>query len=481
MQKFIMGLMAASLLTAAAFGENKPLVWPQFRGPGGSGVADEQKPPVEFGPNKNVKWKVAVPSGFSSPIVAGDNLVLTAFDGGKLYTIAYNRATGKEAWRAEAPAKQIEAYHKTQGSPAASTSATDGVRIVSYFGSCGLFCYDLAGKELWKYELPTVATMGEFGTGVSPVLAGGMVILVRDETKSPKILALDAATGQLKWEKKRQSICAFATPVVWDTPGGKQVAAAGYGRMIGYDLKSGEEKWSVAGMPSACCASPVTAEGTLFFAGWSPGDAEDKDFQLPKFDDVLKQAGEEKLGYVTKAGSEKTFMKGLFDSNDTNKDGKITREEYDATMKFMSATKNSAFALRAGGTGDITKSHVLWKQTKGLPYVPSAIVYRGQYVIVKDGGLVTAYDAKTGKGVYVQERAVASGGYYASPVAANGHIYFTSLYDGAITVLKAGADEPEVAARNPKLDERVAATPAIADDTLYVRTEGHLYAFAEKK
>ena len=91
--------------------------------------------------------------------------------------------------------------------------------------------------------------------------------------------------------------------------------------------------------------------------------------------------------------------------------------------------------------------------------------------MVKDGGLVTAYDAKTGKEVYVQERAAAAGRYYASPVAANGHIYFTTLDDGAVTVLKAGADKPEVVAKNPKLGERVAATPAIADDTLYVRTD----------
>ena len=95
--------------------------------------------------------------------------------------------------------------------------------------------------------------------------------------------------------------------------------------------------------------------------------------------------------------------------------------------------------------------------------------------------MVTAYDAKTGAELFVQQRVASPGRYYASPVAANGHIYFTSLEDGAVTVLKAGTPEPEVAAKNPKLGERVAATPAIADDTLYVRTEKHLYAFAEKK
>src|SRR5262249_28668778 len=132
-KKFVAILVATSLLATASLAADKPLAWPQFRGPGGTGVADNQKPPLEFGPNKNLKWKVAVPGGFSSPIIAGNNLVFTAFEGGKLYTIAYDRATGKEAWRAEAPAKQIEPYHKTEGSPAASTPATDGERIVVYF------------------------------------------------------------------------------------------------------------------------------------------------------------------------------------------------------------------------------------------------------------------------------------------------------------------------------------------------------------
>src|SRR5262249_24802105 len=156
----------------------------------------------------------------------------------------------------------------------------------------------------------------------------------------------------------------------------------------------------------------------------------------PTFDDVLKQAGDEKLGYLTKAGSKKTFLKEFFDNNDPNKDGKITREEWDANVKLMSAAKKSAFALKAGGTGDGTKTDVLWKKKKGLPYVTSAILYHGQYVMVKDGGLLTAYDAKTGDEVYVQERAVAAGRYYASPVAANGHIYFTSLDDGKVTVVE---------------------------------------------
>jgi outer membrane protein assembly factor BamB len=354
---------------------------------------------------------------------------------------------------------------------------TDGKRIVSYFGSCGLLCYDLAGNELWKFELPAVNLPGEFGSGVSPILADGTVILVRDHLQGSSIIAVDAATGSRQWERPRQSPVSYCTPVAWDTPGGIQIVAAGHARMIGYDLKSGEEKWSLLGIPSACCSSPMTVDGVLYFAGGS-GSADDAEFQMPAFDSLLKDLDADKNGFLSRDEAEKQFA-GFFDNQDANKDGKITRDEWEAIQKLMAEGKNAAFALRAGGVGDVTDS-ALWKQTKGLPYVPSAILYRGQLVMVKDGGIVTAYDARTGDQIYMQ-RGVEGGRYYASPVAANGNIYFTSLEDGVVTVLKAGTDQPELIVKNPALGERVAATPAIADDTLYLRTDGHLYAFAEKR
>jgi outer membrane protein assembly factor BamB len=251
--------------------------------------------------------------------------------------------------------------------------------------------------------------------------------------------------------------------------------------MIGYDLRSGKEAWYVEGMPSGCCTTPVTADGELFFAGWSPGDPSEKsEFQMPSYDEFLKQADANGDGTLSKEEGANTSIKDFFDSLDANKDGNYTREESKALDEFMTASRNSAFALKPGGTGDITATHVRWKSTKGLPYVPSAIVYRGQYVMVKDGGIVTAYDVATGKEVYFK-RALATGSYYASPVAANGNIYFASLDDGIITVLKAGAATPTVVAQNPPMGERIAATPAIADDTMYVRTAGHMYAFANQE
>jgi hypothetical protein len=294
------------------------------------------------------------------------------------------------------------------------------------------------------------------------------------------MLALDATTGKPKWDKVRQSKSGFGTPAVWKTSAGTQIVAPGYGKMIAYDLQSGDEVWTVEGMPSASCTTPVIDGSTLYYAGWSPGDPDEAGgFKMPTFDELLAgdKADADEDGRLSKEEAQRTPFKDFFDNNDPDKDGFIVRKEWDDMLAYMAAGRNSAFALRGGGTGDVTHSHMIWKQTKGLPYVPSAILCNGQYVMVKDGGIVTAYDAASGEELY-QKRAVASGSYYASPVAADGHIYFTSLADGAITVLKAGAAKPEVIAENPPLGERVGATPAIADDTLYVRTAGHLYAFA---
>src|SRR5262249_44869820 len=157
---------------------------------------------------------------------------------------------------------------------------------------------------------------------------------------------------------------------------------------------------------------------------------------------------------ISRAEAQNSQLKDFFDHQDLNGDGKLTRDEWDTLMKFMAEGKSSALAIKAGGAGDVTKTHVLWTKSKGLPHVPSALAYRGQLLMIKDGGIVTSYDAKSGNQVF-QERA-AEGRYYASPVAANGYVYCTSLEDGAVTVLKISAGKAEIVASNPKLGERVA-------------------------
>jgi outer membrane protein assembly factor BamB len=476
---WLSALILLLILHTSALCADPTLAWPRFRGPNGTGIALNEKPPVEVGPDKNVKWKVAAPSGLSSPIVVGDKLVITALDSGSLFTIAYNRADGKELWRSKAPAAKLESIHETEGSPAASTSATDGTHIVSYFGSCGLFCYDLKGKDLWKIEMPPALTLGGYGSGVSPIIVDGLVVLLHDEAADPRIIAVDIATGKVKWEQKRISRGGFSTPVVWNSPTGTQIAAAGHYKLIGYDLKDGAERWFIKGMPTASCASPIVAGDDLYFAAWSPGAADEMPFQPPPFK-MLLLGDTNSDGAIAKDELGAEILKGFFNSIDTNKDGKITEAEWDEARALVAAAKNSAFALKPGGDGDVTETHVRWRHSDGLPYVPTGIVYEGQFVMVKDGGIVTAYDAATGDKLY-SKRAAAPGKYYASPVAADGKIYFTSLGEGAITVVKAGGKTPEVVAQNPPLGERVGSTPAIADNTLYVRTAGHLYAFGKEK
>jgi outer membrane protein assembly factor BamB len=445
--------------------------WPQFRGPGGSGVADDQKPPVKFGPKQNLAWQVAVPPGASSPVVIGDKIVLTAFENKKLFTICYSATTGKELWRADAKAEKIEPFHPTEGSPAASTPVSDGKTVVTYFGSTGLIAYDLDGKELWRFDLPMAVTNNEFGSGVSPVIADGLVLLARDLSKGSAVYAVDLATGSQKWKTERDKQTSYGTPTVWTDNGTKVLAVPGMVALTGYDVATGKQLWNVDKLPSVACTTPVLHKDSLLYVGWSPGGA---DFKLPTFDEILKQAGDEKLGHITKAGAQKTPFGNFFDNNDLNKDGKITREEWDELNAILKKGQNRAVALKPGGKGEVA-----WAYTKNLPYVPSPLVYRDKLYFLKDGPLLTCLDANTGKEVYAGERFKAGARYYASPLAANGHIYVAAL-DGTVAVVKAGEEEPEVV-HSVKLPDPVRATPAVAHHTLFVRSDKHLYAFRDAK
>lgn len=453
--------------------------WPQFRGPAGTGVADAAaKPPTKLGPKTNVKWSVPVPPGISSPVVVGEKLFLTAFEKEKLYTIAYSTTNGAELWRREAPAKTIEPFHKIESSPAASTPVSDGERLVVYFGSCGLLAYDLDGKELWRFELPCAETNMDFGTGTSPVIADGLVVLQRDLAKNSKLLAVDLKTGSLVWEKAREGFTSYGTPCIWKTPEGTLIVAGGATRLKAYDLKTGAEKWVLTGMPAVPCTTPVVSDGRLVYAAWAPGTGSGKDdFKMPTFDDLLKGVDEDKDGVLSKAESAKSFLKDFFDGNDTNKDGKLTRDEWDASLKFLAAGKNVALAIEPGASGEVAPSKIAWKVTKGLPYVPSPLVYDGYMYTINMQGRLAAHEVKTGKEAYLDEQ-VGLTNVYASPVAANGHIYLCGV-DRSLVVMKAG-DVPEKVS-STKLDDRIAATPAIVGDTLYVRTGKTLFAFAEKK
>ena len=164
------------------------------------------------------------------------------------------------------------------------------------------------------------------------------------------------------------------------------------------------------------------------------------------------------------------FLRGL----DLDYNGYIDQTDF-AKIAKTKMFRNTMVAVKPGGKGDITHSHVVWKQYKGLPYVPSPVYYKGRVYTVRDGGTVSSFNADTGEAVYLQERLNAGGSYYASPIAADDKIYFTSL-EGVVTVIDATSDALSIL-HQVKFDEPILATPSIVNGTLYIRTGDHVYAF----
>jgi len=448
--------------------------WSQFRGPNASGIADSEKPPIEFGPEKNLIYKVSLDPGASSPSIWENKLFLTTFANDALHTLCLERSSGKILWQRKAEAEQIEKYLQGEGSPASATPVIDGKRVIVYFGSCGLVAYDLDGKELWKIKMPAAEQIGDFGSGTSPVIFQERLYLNRDQARGSELFCLDPKTGKVIWKRERPDFASsWSSPVAWSHDGGSEMVIAGFLRLKAYDAKSGEEHWEMPGLPSAVCTSPVIGEGMLFFAGWSPGGKQNH-LADATFSSLLEKYDKNHDGKLVREELEGT-MRIVFAVWDTDGDHFITEKEYNARQVMIEKAENSLFALRSNGSRAVETA---WKLTpKGLPYVPSPLFYRGNIYLIKDGGLLSCFEAKSGTPRFEQERIGALGNYYASPVAADGRIYTASL-NGTVTALKAG-DTFNVLARN-ELGERIGSTPALYENKIYIRSAGYLWAFGKK-
>jgi len=267
----------------------------------------------------------------------------------------------------------------------------------------------------------------------------------------------------------------FGTPILWKNDGVDEVVMPGSLRLKGYDLKTGHERWVVEGVVAFACTTPVAGDGLLFFAGWSPGKT---DSPWPSWESFLQQNDKNHDGEVTFDefdAASRDFMRGM----DRDHDGKITKHDFELIQAHVAKAENLLVAVKPGGRGDISQTHVAWKATRGLPYVPSPLFYDGRIYLLRDGGMLTSLDAKTGKSFYLQERLEAADKYYASPVAADGRIYLASLA-GNLSVVKAGGDKPETL-HQANFGERIFATPALVGPNLYLRTQTKLYAFDNAK
>jgi len=404
------------LARATAFGLlliiNAPPVgaenWPQYRGPGGSGVSAEKGLPAKWGAGGGVLWKTRLPGpGHSSPVVWGERIFLTAFAAagepgrGRLLVLCVDVRTGKILWEREVRAGQVERVGGANA-PATPTPVTDGRRVYVYFGSYGLVCFDFEGRKVW--ESPLAPCGGEFGSASSPVLHGRLLLLNCTTDAEGFMLAADRETGRTVWRTPHaQPTLSFATPFVWETGAGEQVVLIVSGHVKGFDPKTGRELWRVGGFPKGVAPTPASAGGLLY------------------------AASNAQPGFVV--------------------------------------------AVRPGGRGDITATHVAWRHDKAVASVPSPLAVGGYLFALKDGGVMSCLDAKSGA-VLWQQRLPARGNYFASPVAGDGKVYAVSE-EGDVSVI-AAKPAYELIATN-SMGERTMASPAISAGRILIRTDENLY------
>ncbi len=451
----------------------RPDPWPQFRGPNAAGVAwGTHKLPAAIGPDHNLIWKVPLPPGHSSPVVHGSRIFVTAVEDGSLFTLGLHRESGEVLWKVEAEYQKLEDIHR-DGSHAQSSPATDGQRVVSFFGSSGLFCYDRDGKLLWRR--PMGPFKNGFGAASSPIISGDWIVLNQDHDVDSFLMALDKRSGKTIWKTARREFPrGFSTPIGLEVDGKKQIVVSGTLRIVGYDFETGKEVWTVRGLSRIVNTTPVVSDrGVLFSATWSSGADPGERERLEPFSEVAGQFDSNRDGQLEPGELPDESLKSRFNQFDRDKDDRLTQAEYDAMKHIFEKVENVALAIRTGGTGDVTGSHVLWKQNRYLPYVPSPLYYRGYLFWVKRGGIVASLDPETGNTLKVG-RVSGQSSYFSSPVAGDGKIYLLSQ-EGELSVISAEAQWQELA--HADFQEEAYATPAISGGRIYLRTTRHLYCF----
>ncbi|MFN0079490.1 MAG: PQQ-binding-like beta-propeller repeat protein [Prosthecobacter sp.] len=445
--------------------------WPQFRGSNGTGVSSSKNLPQEFSADKNIAWKAKIGDGIGSPIVKNGRVLTTAMLGEqKLGVFSFDTASGKQLWRSDFDTGTLPRI-TPPNSHASSTPATDGERVYVYFSTIGLLAFDFAtGKEVWRHTMTRPAYLMDWGAASSPIVHDGMVIFCQDDDLAPFVVAVDAKTGKEKWKTLRKEMLAgYALPVLCEANGRTDLVIAGSGKLKGYDPATGKELWTCNTLLRTIMTSPVVHDGVIYIAVQSYGDATR----------TLKHALLEWLDtnqdkILSRDETPKEFHE-RFDASDKNKDKVIGPEEIDTAFQSpnnMAAGGNIIQAIQGGGSGDVTKTHVLWNLDPKTPSnLSSPLFYNNRLYLVKSGGMSSCYDAKDGKTLWDRSRLGNFGDYFASPIAAGGKVYIAAK-NGFIVELE---DAPELKVLGKHdMGEEIIATPAIADGRLFVRTRESL-------
>lgn len=473
-------LLGAFALSFAATRQLPADDWAQFRGPNASGVAEDSGAlPTEFSFEQNVRWTLPLGDGIASPIVVGDRVYVTAMSGPETFAVyGIDANSGKVLWQRELPTGTLPAITQPN-SHASSTPASDGERVYVYFSTLGLLAFDAAdGHEVWRHTLPLPAYLMDWGAAASPIVYQDLVIFDQDDDLSPYLLALDAKTGAERWKTPRPEMLAgYSVPVLCEAGGRTDLVVAGTGKMKGYDPLTGKELWTCNTLLRTIMTTPVVKDGVIYISVQSYGDTD----RILKFA-LLEWKDTNQDGKLTKAELPREFEE-RFDKADANHDGFLEGAELDTAFQSpsnMSGGGSIVQAIKGGGSGDVTKTHVLWNlQKSSAPSnVSSPLLTHGRLFLVKRGGLSACFDGKTGETIWQKKRIKNLGEYYASPVAADGKIFV--INDEGIMVVLADEPEVKVLAKND-MGANCLATPAIAHGAIFIRTREKLFCVAKGK
>jgi outer membrane protein assembly factor BamB len=443
-------LLALSLFSiAASDNPATPAGWPSFRGWFASGIAEGYPTPAQWNvkTKQNIEWKTPIPGlGHSSPVVFGDRIFVTTAvsDTGNaalkvgLYgdvtpvqessvyswkIFCLDRKTGRIVWERTAHTGVPKIKRHPKSTHANPTPATDGKHLVAFFGSEGLYCYDMDGKLLWSKDLGILESAfymmptAQWGTGSSPIIYGDAVYLQCDVLKDSFVAAFSLADGKEIWRTPRSDVPTWSTPTIYKSPDRLYLIVNGYREAAGYDAKTGTRVWSLSGGGDIPVPTPVVAKDLIF---------------------------------LTSA--------------------------HGATSPI--------YAIRPTAAGDISlkslvrvNQYVAWSEARAGAYMQTPLVYGDYLYICQDNGVLSCYEATTGRRVYQMRLGTGGTGFSASGVAADGKLYFTSE-DGDVYVVKAGP-QFQLRATN-SMGEVCMATPAISEGVLYFKTRSNLVAIREE-
>ncbi|HUE72717.1 MAG TPA: PQQ-binding-like beta-propeller repeat protein [Pirellulaceae bacterium] len=417
MKRLTAVLLVGFLLATSAGADN----WPSWRGPNYDGVAPGKGYATTWSATENVRWKVALPGpGSSTPILWGDHIFLTCASDGHNTAVCLSR-DGKLVWKT--PIGQRARSGKNAKATGSNPSAvTDGEHIWVYFKSGALACLDMQGKIVWETNL-----QDEYGTdslqwdlGTSPVLTRDAVVVAVMHRPPSYLVAFEKETGKVAWKQDRtlpapaEANDSYSTPIVLAHEGRELLVVLGADHVTGHDAASGKELWRAGGLN-------------------------------PR-----------------QAGNFRSIASAVIE---------------DGVVVAPYARGGTLTAIKLGGSGDVTKSHVVWTRDDLGADVPTPAALEGKVYVCGDRGQVSCLDVKTGDTIWTGTVERHRTAYSSSPVIADGKLYVTRE-DGATFVLALG-DEFKLLAKNEIGREQVVATPVFADGLIFLRTRDNLYCIGK--